>query len=693
MVLGQNNHLELEQSRSEKTEETLAKKAEGSLQAAVAPSEREKANELGTQAKSIEEQNRKDGKPGRITIQFFDGQRCGIYDGDKQLIPENKEAALRNREQETSKQANLPFNPEQLQGKASPNNEKSNPDELVGLAKDYTNPSHEIAKSSGQLEPAKPPVLTPEQETEAAQRKQEAISIANGWGGQYRIGDRKYDAMDVAQWKNDDWSKAFADRDSDTQAKSELLAQAKGLSPEALKQVKETQFERRPGERNQQVLDADKTTEANIQKFAKQNTNQQDEVKPFALVANAQGEQLGQVVADGRSDGASESLAFVGRLESPFETHPKQVSKPARIAHDIGKNAAEAASAHPKPASNEHPKQQHEPNSQIKQKEMSLHPINAHNSIHPHSDVVHPPKPGPTEHIPYPPKPDPPEHIPYPPKPDPPEHIPYPPKPDPPEHIPYPPKPDPPEHIPYPKPEPTGHITTGPIEGGKEDDDKSKPDGGEVIIMGAGGGPPPPDPDGIHHEINHNYDPEYGTTDEFARQHLINPGDTNPQAPTGDKEAKDKSESKEEQRPTDAPLELPPEIEERAKSEPEKLISERIEELKEQIPKKAQDFGTTMAAAVAEDSEGKRYVLISTSEKGDHLRRGVTLNEGETLVEGAGDGHAEIKIKNYIEDKKLKLVTIGATRPICEDNCEPQLKPMGTTFATPLKSETGKQKK
>lgn len=71
------------------------------------------------------------------------------------------------------------------------------------------------------------------------------------------------------------------------------------------------------------------------------------------------------------------------------------------------------------------------------------------------------------------------------------------------------------------------------------------------------------------------------------------------------------------------------------------------------------------------------------------LRRGVVVNQGEILVEDVGDGHAEIKIKNYAEQHHLKIVTIGATRPICGD-CESELEPTGTTFATELKSEKGK---
>ena len=138
--------------------------------------------------------------------------------------------------------------------------------------------------------------------------------------------------------------------------------------------------------------------------------------------------------------------------------------------------------------------------------------------------------------------------------------------------------------------------------------------------------------------------------------------------------------------------ELPPEVEKRAHLQPEKLISERIEKLDSEIPEKSKGFGTTMAAGVAEDESGKRFILISTNEKGDHLRKGVELGEGETLVQGVEDGHAEIKMKEFAEQRSLRLITIGATRPICDDVCEPALKTTGTTFSTELKSKTRKSK-
>jgi filamentous hemagglutinin len=89
-----------------------------------------------------------------------------------------------------------------------------------------------------------------------------------------------------------------------------------------------------------------------------------------------------------------------------------------------------------------------------------------------------------------------------------------------------------------------------------------------------------------------------------------------------------------------------------------------------------------MAVAVVEDSNGVRSVLVGTSEPAGYLRPGVTLAPGETMV--AGTGHAEADIINYANANGLKVIDIGATRPICPA-CQGVINPTGANISTPLK--------
>ncbi|MES2793025.1 MAG: hypothetical protein V4719_25660 [Planctomycetota bacterium] len=115
---------------------------------------------------------------------------------------------------------------------------------------------------------------------------------------------------------------------------------------------------------------------------------------------------------------------------------------------------------------------------------------------------------------------------------------------------------------------------------------------------------------------------------------------------------------------------------------PSALVTERVAELKAAIPD-AQKGRVTMGVAVVEDASGTRSVLVSTSEPRGYLRPGVTLKPGETMVPGTG--HAEVDIANYIKAKCLKLVDIGATKPVCGP-CQDVLGPTGANISTPLKT-------
>ncbi len=89
-----------------------------------------------------------------------------------------------------------------------------------------------------------------------------------------------------------------------------------------------------------------------------------------------------------------------------------------------------------------------------------------------------------------------------------------------------------------------------------------------------------------------------------------------------------------------------------------------------------------MAAAVVEDQDGARTMLISTSEPRGYLRPGVELNPDEVLVPGTG--HAEADIVSYANQNGLSIVDIGATRPVCSA-CADAIAPTGANISTPLK--------
>ena len=114
---------------------------------------------------------------------------------------------------------------------------------------------------------------------------------------------------------------------------------------------------------------------------------------------------------------------------------------------------------------------------------------------------------------------------------------------------------------------------------------------------------------------------------------------------------------------------------------PSKLIQSRVSEIQSQIPANSQGR-ITMGVAVVEDANGVRSVLVSTSEPRGYLRPGVSLQEGEKVV--VGTGHAEADIVSYANANGLKVVDIGATRPVCA-SCQNVIEPTGANVSTPLK--------
>ena len=117
-----------------------------------------------------------------------------------------------------------------------------------------------------------------------------------------------------------------------------------------------------------------------------------------------------------------------------------------------------------------------------------------------------------------------------------------------------------------------------------------------------------------------------------------------------------------------------------------KQVQTRAYELRKQIGVSSR-FGTTMSVGIAEKS-GERVTLVATSESGSgglYLRPGVTLKQNEILV--GGSGHAEQRIVEFCKANNMKLLTIGATRPVCTVDCVPSITPTGADIVTPIKGE------
>ena len=110
-------------------------------------------------------------------------------------------------------------------------------------------------------------------------------------------------------------------------------------------------------------------------------------------------------------------------------------------------------------------------------------------------------------------------------------------------------------------------------------------------------------------------------------------------------------------------------------------VANRVAELRATIPV-AQQGRITMGVGLAEDANGVKQILIATSEPRGYLRPGVTLKSGEILVKGTG--HAEVDIVNYTLQNNLKLLEIGATRPICSQ-CFSVIDSIDAATVTPLK--------
>ena len=119
----------------------------------------------------------------------------------------------------------------------------------------------------------------------------------------------------------------------------------------------------------------------------------------------------------------------------------------------------------------------------------------------------------------------------------------------------------------------------------------------------------------------------------------------------------------------------------RATEAGESWAATRAGELQAQLPAGSQGR-VTMGAGVLEDASGNQIRVISTSEPNGYLRPGVTAQPGEIVI--SGTGHAEADIVAYAEANGYKVVTIGASRPVCA-TCATTITGSGGTAATPLK--------
>jgi filamentous hemagglutinin len=102
------------------------------------------------------------------------------------------------------------------------------------------------------------------------------------------------------------------------------------------------------------------------------------------------------------------------------------------------------------------------------------------------------------------------------------------------------------------------------------------------------------------------------------------------------------------------------------------------------MPEKSRRW-ITWSVAIVEDANGNRFTLIGTSEEGGYLR-GIKPLAGEIVV--SGNGHAERDVIDYAIANGLRVIEIGATRPICGD-CANAIAPTGAAIVTPLRKSSG----
>lgn len=131
------------------------------------------------------------------------------------------------------------------------------------------------------------------------------------------------------------------------------------------------------------------------------------------------------------------------------------------------------------------------------------------------------------------------------------------------------------------------------------------------------------------------------------------------------------------------PPEVPAEVHESLLQSPSKFIQNRIDELKAMIP--SDSYNVTMSAAVVENAEGNRFILIATSEPRGYLRGGIKPKPGEVVIHG-GQTHAEQDIVAFAKANNLKAVDIGAAKGIYPP-CHEAVQHTDANISTPLKDQ------
>jgi len=124
--------------------------------------------------------------------------------------------------------------------------------------------------------------------------------------------------------------------------------------------------------------------------------------------------------------------------------------------------------------------------------------------------------------------------------------------------------------------------------------------------------------------------------------------------------------------------------------QPEAVARNRSAELQAAL-KSDQRGRVTMASGVLESSDGQRQLVSGTSE---HLRSGrpyVRPEVAEAMGPRAetvarGTGHAEQNIVSHARENGMKVVSVGAGRPVCGD-CVKAIEGAGGTVASPKKRE------
>lgn len=123
---------------------------------------------------------------------------------------------------------------------------------------------------------------------------------------------------------------------------------------------------------------------------------------------------------------------------------------------------------------------------------------------------------------------------------------------------------------------------------------------------------------------------------------------------------------------------------------PEIAARDRATELQAAL-KPDQQGRVTMASGVVEAPDGSRHLVAGTSEHRRDGRAYVRPEVAEAMGPRAepvanGTRHAEQNIVSYANDSNVKVVTIGAGRPVCGE-CATAIESAGGRVATPKKQE------